>query len=25
VTLPVEWPQIPLESLHHYGTVRPAR
>ena len=23
VTLPVEWPQIPLEDLHHYGTVSP--
>ena len=23
VTLPVEWPAIPMEDLHHYGTVSP--
>jgi hypothetical protein len=25
VTLPVVWPEIPLEDLRHYGTVRPAK
>ena len=25
VTFPVEWPRVPLENLHHYGTVRPQR
>jgi hypothetical protein len=25
VTLPIEWPQIPLEDLHHYGTVSPQK
>lgn len=23
VTLPVEWPQIPLDELSHYGTIEP--
>jgi hypothetical protein len=25
VTLPVEWPTIPLEDLHHYRTIRPQK
>jgi hypothetical protein len=25
VTLPVVWPDISLEDLHHYGTVRPSK
>ena len=25
VTLPVAWPDLPLDDLHHHGTVRPAK
>jgi len=25
VTLPLEWPQIPLEDLHDYGTMKPQK
>lgn len=25
LTLPVSWPTEPLETLHHYGTLRPQR